>query len=98
MPKYGKIYTDPKDGKEYFVIEDESKQAKDTSHLVVITSRESVVLREREGRTKTDKNHEHSGFKDERISTFKGYNAPVHAVNYLVQKYNIPQSAIRERQ
>jgi hypothetical protein len=88
VSKFIKIVKDPKDGKEYVVIVDE-KTEKDASHLVVITSRDSVVLREREGRTKTDKNHIHSGFRDERISTFKGPDAPIHAVRYLIEKFNL---------
>lgn len=92
MTQYVKIIKDPKDGKEYVVIFDEkTEQAseKDSAHLVVITSRNSVVLREREGKIKTDKNHAHSGFRDERISTFKGPDAPIHAVRYLIEKFNL---------
>lgn len=99
MTKYVKIIKDPKDGKEYVVITDEKaeQQVKDSNHLVVITSRDQVTLREREGHVKTDKNHKHSGFRDERISTFKGQDAPIHAVRYLIEKFNLTNPMIWER-
>jgi hypothetical protein len=98
MVKYVKIIKDPKDGKEYVVITDEkAEQQKDSSHLVVITSRNIITLREREGHVKTGRNHEHSGFRDERISTFKGEDAPIHAVRYLIEKFNLTNPMIWER-
>jgi hypothetical protein len=100
MTKYAKIFKDPKDGKEYFIIYDEkteSEPQKESSHLVVITNRDSVILREREGHVKTNKNHIHSGFRDERISTFKGQDAPLHAVRYLVEKFGLTDPTIWER-
>jgi hypothetical protein len=94
MTKYVSIIRDPKDGKEYVTITDEPAHARDINHLVVITSRDSVTLREREGRVKTSKNHEGSGFRDERISTFKGEDAPIHAVRYLIEKFNLTSPKI----
>jgi hypothetical protein len=98
MAQYVEIIKDPKDGKRYVVITDEKpQQVKDSNHLVVITSRNEVVLREREGHVKTDKNHKHSGFRDERISTFKGEDAPIHAVRYLIEKFGLTNPMIWER-
>jgi hypothetical protein len=98
MPKYVKIIRDPKDNKEYVVITDEkSERITDSNHLVIMTSRNEVTLREREGHVKTDKNHKHSGFRDERISTFKGEDAPIHAVRYLIEKFGLTNPMIWER-
>lgn len=89
--EYVAIETDPKDGKKYVVTRkyrpEETRHDPDAMKITVIESRGKIDIIEREHRIKPK--HNGSGYRDERPSTFKGSNAPMHAARYLIETYHL---------
>jgi len=87
--EYIAIEKDSKDGKLYVVRRRAGPNSgdPDAMHVTVIESRNKIQIIEREGRIKPQRNG--SGYRDERPSTFKGENAPINAVRYLIETYHI---------
>ena len=92
MTKTIGIETD-RDGTKYLAVREDERADPDSKHITLETSRDRVVVIEREGRIK-QRSHV-SGYREDRPSTFKGADAPAKAAQYLIQKYNLTIVEVR---
>lgn len=66
----------------------EERSDPDSKRITLETSRNQVIVTEREGHIKRQ-HHGGDEYRENRPSTFKGTDAPAKAAQYLIQKYNL---------